>query len=106
MGLLTEMVGGPVDIDVHELEFIEPTIAKLIDHKIRVEDVEATFANAPQFFENLPGRSGTHVMLGPDADGRFFYIVLIESSRSGVWRVITGYRYSRRRALRFYRRPL
>jgi hypothetical protein len=61
-------------------------------------------ANAPQFFANLPERSGTHVMIGPYANDRFLFIVLAETPIRDVWRVITAYRYQRKRALRHYRR--
>ena len=61
-------------------------------------------ANAPQFFANVPERSGTHVMIGPHANDRFLFVVLAETTTLGVWRVITAYRYARRRALRLFRR--
>jgi hypothetical protein len=97
------VVGESADIEVAQLEFIEPTIAKLTGHRVRIEDVERTLTNAPEFVHNLPGRSGTHVMLGPDSRGRFFYVVLIATLEAGVWRVVTGYPYDKRRALRNYR---
>ena len=99
------MVGEPADIEVSNLELQDTNVEKLLGHGFTPSDVLGVFANEPQFFSNLPARSGTHVMLGPDAEDRFFYIVLIESAPAGTWRVITGYPYSRRRALRYYRRP-
>ena len=98
------MVGDPSQIDVQDLEWDEGNLAHLADHGVQRTEVDAVLQNAPQFFANLPERSGTHVMLGPNANGRFLYVVLAESARRGVWRVITAYRYSRRRALRYYRR--
>lgn len=98
------MVGDSADIEVNDLEFGDVTVTKLVGHEVTPTDVLAVLANEPQFFKNLPGRSGSHVMLGPNMEDRFFYIVLVESSKPGTWNVVTGYHYSRRRALRFYRR--
>jgi hypothetical protein len=63
------VVGEPDDIDIDELEFSDITVGKLADHGVAVDDVQAILANEPEFFRNLPGRSGTHVMLGPDPQG-------------------------------------
>ena len=98
------MVGEPEEIDVQEFEWDEWNTAHLAEHGVLRSDVDAVRLNAPLFFANLPDRSGSHVMIGPDAAGGFFYVVLVESERAGVWRVITAYRYARRRALRYYRR--
>lgn len=98
------MVGEPADIEVSELEFPDSTLPKLAGHKISPLEVLDVLTNAPDFFHNLPGRSGTYVMLGPNRQGRFRYVVLIETEIPGTWRVITGYPYATRRALRYYRR--
>lgn len=47
---------------------------------------------APELFVNPPriGRSGTHLMIAPDADGRFWTIVLLHR-RDTLWRPITGW---------------
>jgi uncharacterized DUF497 family protein len=97
------VVGDPIDLDVRELEWDETNVRHVLEHGVSREEVEEVLARAPQFYINLPSRSGTHVMLGPDDRERFLYVVLVESVRSGNWRVVTAYRYNRRRALRLYR---
>jgi len=94
----------PIDLDVDSLEWDERNLTHVAQHGVTREEIETVLANAPQFFANLPERSGTHVMIGPDANDRFLFVVLAETATKDVWRVITAYRYARRRALRYYRR--
>ncbi|HEU0074791.1 MAG TPA: BrnT family toxin [Dehalococcoidia bacterium] len=98
------MAGDPIDLDVDSLEWDERNLTHVADHGVTRDEVEAVLANAPQFFADLPERSGTHVMIGPDANNRFLFVVLAETATRNVWRVITADRYARRRALRHYRR--
>ena len=67
------------------------------------DDVEAVLRNAPQFFVNLPGRSATHVMVGPRPDGVFFFVAIGPTLRAGVWRPITAWRWHERLARRIYK---
>jgi len=46
---------------------------------------------APQFFINEEGLTGTHIMIGPHEDGRFWTIVLIDLG-DDRWRPIAGWR--------------
>ncbi len=97
------LVGEPAEINVERLELDDRNLRHLAEHGVTGDAVEEVLSIAPQFFTNLPDRSGTHVMVGPDANGRFLFVVLSEGIRRGQWRVITAYRYNHRRALRFYR---
>ena len=45
----------------------------------------------PKFFPNEPGKTGTHIMIGPDFSGRFWTIVILPSGQPGRWRPITGW---------------
>ena len=65
------MVGEPADIMVERLTWTTEAVVHVQRHGITPADVEEVFANAPQYFEDLPGSSGTHNMLGPNAAGRF-----------------------------------
>ncbi|HLF79746.1 MAG TPA: hypothetical protein VJB57_19870 [Dehalococcoidia bacterium] len=96
------MVREPDEIEVLELEFDDENLQHLADHGVEQADVLDVWLNAPRFFRNLEGRGGTHVMLGPDKSGRFFYIALVQTGVDGRWRPVTGYPYNRRRALRYY----
>ena len=98
------MVGDSSNIDVREFEWDESNLSHVAEHGVAREDVESVRDNAPRFFANLPNRSGTHVMVGPDSSGRFYYVVMAPGALAGTWRVITAYQYARRRALRIYGR--
>jgi len=46
----------------------------------------------PRFFDNEPGKTGTHKMVGSVRDGRYWTIILLESDPiRHVWRPITGW---------------
>ena len=96
------MVREPEDIEVLELDFDEDNIPHLAGHAVTVADVFAVLDNAPRYFRNLPGRGASHVMIGPDAEGRYFYIPLTQTATAGRWRPITGWPMNRRRAERLY----
>ncbi|HEX5139402.1 MAG TPA: hypothetical protein VFX19_00530 [Dehalococcoidia bacterium] len=97
------MVGEPADIEVTELIWLEASIAHIAKHGLSQSDVEEVLDIAPQFFEDLPGRSGTHIILGPNASGRFIYVVIAPEEFEGEWVVVTAFPYNRRRAMRHYR---
>jgi hypothetical protein len=97
------VVGEPADIEVTQLIWQDESIRHVERHGVKMDAVEEVLANRPEFFEDLPGRSGTHVMLGPDLSGRFVYVVLAPDILEGEWVVVTAFPYGRRRALRHYR---
>ena len=87
-----------------QLQWDEVNEEHLAEHDVTIEDVEEVRQNAPRFFLNLPDRSGTHVMIGPRFDGRFFYIALAPTNEHGRWRPITGWSMNTAAALKIYRR--
>ena len=91
------MVRGRADIEVEELEWDDENIEHLAKHGVTQAAAESVLAIAPRFFENLHGRGGSHVMVGPDRDGRYLYVSLIESEiYIGVWHPVTGWPLGRR----------
>jgi hypothetical protein len=96
------VVGEPDEIELVELEWDQVNQTHIAEHGVTAREIEEVRNVAPKFYRNLPDRGGTHVMIGPDSNGRFYYVVLAASSKAGHWRVITAYRYTRRRALRLY----
>ena len=53
--------------------------------------LEVIKGNEPKFFEeSRPGRSGTHRMIAPDDDGRFWTVILLRKT-DYLWRPITGW---------------
>ncbi len=60
-------------------------------HEVSPRLVLAIAANEPRLFRNSgTGRSGSHLMIGPEDDGRFWSIVLLRISEE-IWRPITGW---------------
>jgi hypothetical protein len=47
--------------------------------------------NLPQFFSNRADRTGTHKMIGPDNNQRFWTVILLRTTKPGIWRPITGW---------------
>jgi uncharacterized DUF497 family protein len=64
-------------------------------HGLTPAIVRAISRRRPKLFPNEPGqgRSGSHVMIGPDERNRFWTVVLLELD-DDRWRPITGWRTS------------
>lgn len=45
----------------------------------------------PKFFLNDPGKTASHIMIGPDFSGRFWTIAILSSAKPGLWKPITGW---------------
>ena len=60
------------------------------DHGVTPALVANLVAGTPKLFANKEGRAGTHMMIGPDASGRFWTVIL-GSLGGGRWRPITGW---------------
>ena len=100
------MVGDSTEdaIQVDSFEWTDENIEHVLEsrHHATVEDVEEVRRNSPRLFLNLPLKSGTHVMIGPNLRGQFFYVVLVKTETPGRWRPITAYRVSKARGQRVY----
>jgi len=60
-------------------------------HGVTPDVVQQVAVNEPKLFANSgKGRSGSHLMVGPDDTGRFWSVVLLELT-SELWRPITGW---------------
>lgn len=73
----------PEGIDVQEFEWDEWNIAHLSQHGVTPDKADEIRTVAPRFFHNLPDRAGTHVVIGPDSQQNFYYIVLRPMGRPG-----------------------
>ena len=96
------MVGEPAEIDVVELEITDENAGHLARHGVTRENVLDVLRQAPRFFHNLADRGGSHVMIGPDSTGRFFYIAIRPTITQGRWRPVTGWPMNRRGAMQIY----
>ena len=75
-------------------------VEHIADHGVTPLDVQEVRDHQPHFFVARPEHFG-YVMLGPNRAGRYLYVPMIEVS-PGLWRVITAYWLSNRRAERLY----
>jgi hypothetical protein len=82
---------GSLEISVFEFSWDERNERHCARHQVTPVLVEEIKDGAPKFFENDPGKAGTHMMIGPDGSGRFWTIVIKPSGETGVWRPITGW---------------
>jgi len=89
------MVGRRVDKEIEGLVWDFTALANvdhLAGHDVYPDDVEYVRFNRYLMFENLPGRGGSHVMIGRDGRGRSLYISMNETSTPGLWEPVTGWR--------------
>jgi hypothetical protein len=71
----------------------------LARHEIEDNLIWEVFLGEPRFFVNPPreGRSGSHLMIGPSATGRWWTIVIVNvDDARATWRPITGWPSTRR----------
>lgn len=95
----------PADVEVLELDFDDKNLEHLAPHGLTRDRVEAIWQDQPAFLTNRPGRSGSHMMVGIDAAGRMWTIVIGPSGKgTGWWRPITGWPSVRKEARRWLER--
>jgi uncharacterized DUF497 family protein len=77
---------------IRDWEFDERNRDHLARHGIDDNLVWDVWAGNPILVPNKPGRSGSHLMIGPDSTGRLWTIaVVLIDSDLGLWRAITGW---------------
>lgn len=81
----------PVHIQVWEFEWDERNESHCARHNVTPLVVEEVRDGAPEFFPNKAGKTGTHMMIGPDVDGRYWTIIIVPGADEGRWRAITGW---------------
>jgi hypothetical protein len=80
-----------VIIDVREVRWDWRVVRHGRRHALYPYIGQAVMAIAPRYFENKPGRRGSHVAVGPDRTGRFWTISIERLEEEGVWRAVTGW---------------
>lgn len=89
-------MGQPLERDdahIRSLEFDERNIDHLARHELTRRLVRRVWLNDSLTFRNPagPGRSGTHLLIGPDDNGRVWTVVIVEADNTiSRWRPITG----------------
>lgn len=81
----------PAEIKVWEFDWDEENLTHCELHEVTPELAQEVMNASPMFFLNRPGKTGTHIMIGPDANRRFWTIILLETPTEGLWRPITGW---------------
>ncbi len=83
----------PDHVLIRDFQFDERNLA----HMRRKPGLDANrvwevWVGEPVVFMNREGRSGTHMMVGPDAVGRVWTVILVlVDDEVGLWRPITGW---------------
>lgn len=80
-----------LEIEVWEFEWDEDNESHCARHGVTPSVAEEVKGGTPLFFRNKRKRTGTHMMIGPDVGGRFWTVVILETSVEGRWRPITGW---------------
>ncbi len=70
---------------------LEGNLAHCARHEVTPVVVTDVSKRSPLFFLNDPGKTGTHVMIGPDTNDRFWTIIIAPASDAGAWKPITGW---------------
>jgi hypothetical protein len=60
-------------------------------HKLTPTVVCEVHGRAPLLFLNDPDKTGSHVMVAPDARGRFWTVIILPTAEPGEWKPITGW---------------
>jgi hypothetical protein len=82
---------GPCEIEVFEFDWNDQNEGHCARHGLTPVTAEEVKDGSPKFFENDPGKTGTHIMIGPDAAGRYWTIPIKPTGAPGQWRPITGW---------------
>ena len=86
----------PVALVVEEFEWDERNERHLAERgrldPLSVEDVRG---QAPKFYPNKEGMSGSHMMIGPDSNGEHWTVIILDKGL-GRWRPITGWKSDKR----------
>ena len=71
-------------------------------HGVTVEDVLEVFKNAPRFFAGNRRDRASHMMIGPNLQGRYLQVAVDRTFEANVWYVVTANWLQRRRGERLY----
>ena len=80
----------PSQIDVWQFEWDDENLEHQT-HGLTPAIAELVKDNSPEFFRNKPGKTGSHQMIGPDINGRFWTVIILATPYKGRWRPITGW---------------
>jgi hypothetical protein len=88
------VTGDAADIVVLDFvwEFgLEQNVEHFARHDVTPDDVFAVLRNGALFFDGLPGRTATHVMIGGDDRGRVLYVAILGTDKPDIWKPISGW---------------
>jgi hypothetical protein len=85
------VVGEPVEIDIGGLFWDQDIDEHFARHWVDYDDLMAVVKRGPLTFFNLPGRGGSHVMIGPDHRDRILYVSIMATEIPGIWEPVTGW---------------
>lgn len=87
------MVGEPADIEIEGFLWEYgpgQNVEHLARHDVSPADVFDVLHSGLLLFENVAGRTATHILIGQDRRGRVLYIAILETEEHGVWKPNLG----------------
>ena len=78
-------------LEVDDLEWDDTNEAHCARHGVTPTLVQAIMNDAPKFYANREGRTGTHMVIGSDELDRLWTIIILPAGAQGRWRAITGW---------------
>jgi uncharacterized DUF497 family protein len=92
---------APNPIVVEAFEWDDRNIPHAGEHGLTSAIAMEVRSDAPLFFRNKVGRTGSHMMIGHDESQKFWTVILLPTSTEGLWRPITGFESSRQERRRY-----
>jgi uncharacterized DUF497 family protein len=87
-------------IDVAALLFDDENEAKMLAHRVSVDEVQQVRDKWPRYYTNRAHRRASHVMIGPTRRGRML-VVPIEPCGRRIWRPVTAFQATPSQAARY-----
>lgn len=79
------------EIDVFEFDWDDGRERHCARHDLAPVTAEEVKNGRPKIFQNVPEKTGTHIMIGPDRTGRCWTIIIMPAGTRGWWIPITGW---------------
>jgi hypothetical protein len=78
-------------IDIWDLEITPGAEDHIWRHRVTPAQLDAILAGPHVVTDNRPGRTGSHRLIGRDAQGRCICAPIVETDEPHIWRVISAW---------------
>jgi uncharacterized DUF497 family protein len=79
------------EIEVSEFDWDDRNERHCARHGLDPVTAEEVKNRRPKIFQNVAGKTGTHIMIGPDRTGRCWTVIMVPAGTRGWWRPVTGW---------------